>query len=140
MYTIKNIIDIYYFKKALYQLVSNFKRKNRRNLTRKEKKNYRTVLFQNGQSFELCFQNFKRVFWSFPGFWIQPIINHIVNKAVRILYVKLSLTQELLWNTSFNPTSVNFTKWSNTLKQFFGNRRRIVWVCLAILWGWRLES
>ena len=30
---------------------------------------------------------------------------------------------------------VNHTKWLNTLKQFFGNsRRRIVCVCLTILW------
>ena len=31
-----------------------------------------------------------------------------------------------------NPLGVNSTKWSNTLKQFFGNSRRIVWVCLTI--------
>ena len=32
--------------------------------------------------------------------------------------------------------STNPTKWSNTLKQFVGNSnsRRIVWVCLTILW------
>ena len=28
----------------------------------------------------------------------------------------------------------NLTKWSNTLKQFIGKCRRIVWVCLTILW------
>ena len=31
-------------------------------------------------------------------------------------------------------------KWSNTLKQFVGNSRRIVWVCLSILWGWILKG
>ena len=31
----------------------------------------------------------------------------------------------------FNPLSANPTKWSNT---------RIVWVCLAIFWGWRLKG
>ena len=25
-------------------------------------------------------------------------------------------------------------------KQFIGCRRRIVWVCLTILWGWRLKG
>ena len=39
----------------------------------------------------------------------------------------------------FNPLSPNPTKWSNTLKQFIGNSRRIVWVCLTILWDWRLK-
>ena len=33
-------------------------------------------------------------------------------------------------------TSANLTKWSNTLQQFVGSSRRIVWVCLTILWGW----
>ena len=32
--------------------------------------------------------------------------------------------------------SANLTKWSNTLQQFVGSSRRIVWVCLTILWGW----
>ena len=39
-----------------------------------------------------------------------------------------------------NPLSVNPTKWLNTLKQFVGYSRRIVWVCLTILWGWRLKA
>ena len=32
------------------------------------------------------------------------------------------------------------TKWSDTLKQFVGCCRRIVWVCLTIFWGWRLKG
>ena len=32
----------------------------------------------------------------------------------------------------FNPLSANPTKWSNTIKQFVSNSRRIVWVCLTI--------
>ena len=39
-----------------------------------------------------------------------------------------------------NSLSANPTKWSSTLKQFVGNSRRIVWVCLTILWGWRLKG
>ena len=34
------------------------------------------------------------------------------------------------------PLSANPTKWSNTLKQFFGYCRRIIWLCLTVLWGW----
>ena len=40
----------------------------------------------------------------------------------------------------FNPFSANPTKWSNTLTQFIGCCWRIVWVCLTILWGWRLKD
>ena len=39
--------------------------------------------------------------------------------------------------TFFKPLSVNLTKWSNTLKQF---TQTTVWVCLTILWGWRLRK
>ena len=49
------------------------------------------------------------------------------------------LMEELV-NFQFNPLSVNPPKWSNTLKQFVGYYRRIVWVCLTFLWGWRLKG
>ena len=39
-----------------------------------------------------------------------------------------------------NPLSANLTKWSYTLKQFVGCCRRIVWVCLTILWVWRWKG
>ena len=47
---------------------------------------------------------------------------------------------EILYSTCDNPLSANHTKWSNTLKQFVGKNRRIVWVCLTILWGWHLKD
>ena len=34
----------------------------------------------------------------------------------------------------FNSLGTSTTKWSNTLKQFVGNSRQIVWVCLTNLW------
>ena len=37
---------------------------------------------------------------------------------------------------SFKPLSINPTRWSNTLTKFTSNSWQIVWVCLAILWGW----
>ena len=40
----------------------------------------------------------------------------------------------------FNPVSANSTKWPNTIKQFVSNSRQIVWVCLTILWGCRLQD
>ena len=39
-----------------------------------------------------------------------------------------------------NPLNANPIKWSNKLKQFVGNSRLIVWVCLTILWGWHLKG
>ena len=38
-----------------------------------------------------------------------------------------------------NPLSANPTIWSNILKEFLGFCRRDIWVCLTILWGWRLR-
>ena len=40
----------------------------------------------------------------------------------------------------FKPLSVNPIKWSNTFIPFVGDRRRTVWVCLTILWGWCLNG
>ena len=39
-----------------------------------------------------------------------------------------------------NSLSVNRTKWLNALKQFVGKSRRIVLLCLTILWGWHLKG
>ena len=38
---------------------------------------------------------------------------------------------------TLNPLSTNLRKRSNTLKQFVGCCRPIVWMCLTILWGWQ---
>ena len=38
------------------------------------------------------------------------------------------------------PLGASTTEWSNTLKQFVGFCRRIVWVCLTLLWDWRLKG
>ena len=37
------------------------------------------------------------------------------------------------------PLSGSPPKWSNTLKQLVGCCRKLAWVCLTILWGWRLN-
>ena len=41
---------------------------------------------------------------------------------------------------TFNHLNSNPTKWSNTLNNSSANCRRIVWVCLTILWNWRLKG
>ena len=52
-------------------------------------------------------------------------------------YVQVKLNK--LW-VKVNPLSADPTKWSNTLKQFVGNSQQIVWMCLTILWNWRLKG
>ena len=64
-----------------------------------------------------------------PGVWLLGI-----NENLLLLYCILSSPP------LFRPLSTNPTKWFYTLKQFVGNSRRIVWMCLTILWGWRLEG
>ena len=39
-----------------------------------------------------------------------------------------------------DPLSANPAKWSNRHRQFVGKSKRIVWVCLTILWVWRLKG
>ena len=39
-----------------------------------------------------------------------------------------------------NPLSANPTKWSNTLKQFVGRSRRILWVCFDYFVGLALKG
>ena len=66
-----------------------------------------------------------------------------VNYTVVLLYwiMKFScyVYIGLFW-LFINLLSTNFTKWSNTLKQFVGCYRQIVWVCLTILWDWRFKG
>ena len=45
-----------------------------------------------------------------------------------------------IYQKIFNPLSANPTKWLNILKQIVGCCRQIVWVCLTILWDWRLNG
>ena len=59
----------------------------------------------------------KLGFWNF--YWLHFFL--------KLTFVCLS------WYLHLNPSSANPTKWSN----FY---RRIVWVCLIILWGWRLKG
>ena len=58
------------------------------------------------------------------------------NSIPKQLYSEMKYYIEDLLNT----LSVNPTKWSNTRKEFVGNSRQIVWVCLTILWGWHLKG
>ena len=47
---------------------------------------------------------------------VFPLFTKLVNAGWQALPI---------WNKDFNPLSANPQKWSNTLKQFVGNTRRI---------------
>ena len=53
---------------------------------------------------------------------------------------KITIKEKKWYLTYVISLSANPTKWSKTLKEFVGNSRRIVWVCLTILWDWRLRG
>ena len=91
----------------------------------------------------------KKSFFSVKKIFNIKLFFHIKIFFQKKLFFKLVLQQMnnhiFLQNNSnyivsFNPLNANPTKWSNTLKQFIGCCRRIFWVCLNILWGWRLKG
>ena len=45
-----------------------------------------------------------------------------------------------IWKRSLDTLRAKPTKWSNTLEQFVGFCRRIIYVCLTILYGWHLKG
>ena len=59
-----------------------------------------------------------------------------LDSLVEILLLEFTNSNEWVKFSTilFNPLSTNLTKWSNTVS------RRIVWVCLTILWGLRSKS
>ena len=61
-------------------------------------------------------------------------------RSVYIVQISFKETLVTLIFLSIHSLSANPTKWSNTLKQFFGNIRGIVWLYLTILWGWHLKG
>ena len=61
-----------------------------------------------------------------------PMTKH-GNKKIKKLKWKIKIKKFLILIV---PTPQN----GQTLKQFVGFCQRIVWMCLAILWGWCLKS
>ena len=76
--------------------------------------------------------------------WATASVSTSLKQTTIKLIEKKDHDKRLIWNccltSLLNPSSVDPTKWSNTIKQFVGFCRQIVGVCLAILWGWRLKS
>ena len=60
----------------------------------------------------------------------------VVRKVTKICQSSIEISITDVWQ-DLNPLSANPTKWSNTLKQFVGKSRRIVWECSAILRSWK---
>ena len=69
--------------------------------------------------------------------FLSLFVNFVILKRLfyssdmEFLY-RISLSIICNFKLFFNLLSAKPTQWSNTLKQFFGNSRRIVWVCLTI--------
>ena len=73
----------------------------------------------------------------------QPSVTFQIETSLLICSASKMTDFYMKWNTGlkwFTLLCLNPTKWSNALKQLIGNSRRIVWVCLTILWGWCLKS
>ena len=61
---------------------------------------------------------------------IKPLLKDII--TVRWIILIVSSVFQHIFNDRFK--FILNTKWPNILKQFVGNSRRIIWVCLTILW------
>ena len=70
------------------------------------------------------------------AFWLVDW-EFVINSKFSRDFFEIFLFPKIL---SLNPLSANPTKWSNTLKEFVRKSWRIIWVCLTILWGWRLKG
>ena len=67
------------------------------------------------------------------------LLNTLPCSNSRVEFVCYIQLRELS-KSSINHLSANPTKRSNTLKQFVGKNLQIVWLCLIILWGWRIKG
>ena len=84
------------------------------------------LVFSETRHFLCVFQNWNS---NLSLLWNSAFHKFLIKIAFPVLFLRF-----------FNPLRANPTKWSNTLKQFVGNSRQIAWVCLTILWDWRLKG
>ena len=69
-----------------------------------------------------------QVFFQWSGIALGYFTTIIVMLNIFLIYKAIRYCTYINW---FNPLSANPIKWSNTLKQFVRNSRRIVWMCLT---------
>ena len=79
-----------------------------------------------------CFQGVSKEISGMK--WVNEWMNNENNLLITPPNLLNIMTQCL------DPLSTNPTKWSNRHRQFVGKSKRIVWVCLTILWVWRLKG
>ena len=79
--------------------------------------------------------NVKLSYNKFVG-WIS---NLILFFYFRFLHLNNLLNKNHVIDFNVKPLNAKRTKWSKT-ESFVGKSRPIVWVCLTILWGWRLKG
>ena len=102
------------------------------------------------RSYQITFRSLKRLgkienytfssFCEISDLAVTPATLHWISVRPLQTFIRDHLHSLLLILGEFNPLSANPTKWSNTLKQFVGNSRRITWVCLTILWWLTLKG
>ena len=79
--------------------------------------------------------------WQYKKSLFRPLILYNILISFRLINIGKKLGGLInIGKKRVNPLSANLAKWSNTLKQIVGSCRRIVWVYLTILWGWRLTG
>ena len=69
----------------------------------------------------------------------ELLVNHTAKFGIYTKQVK-NLCSRIYYTYTKKDFSANPTKKSNTLKQFLGCCRRIVWMCLTIFGGWNLKG
>ena len=71
----------------------------------------------------------------FHNLLIRVVTNRLVLRHVQKLVETKGKDFYIIFKESLavNPLSTNPTEWSNTFKQFIGNCRPIIWVCLTVL-------
>ena len=79
-----------------------------------------------------CFPIFSWFSANITTYWKQLLPLLVLDLIVAFLLFD-PFWKIYAWSTTLNPLSANSTKWSNTLKQFAGFCRQIVWVCLTVL-------
>ena len=83
---------------------------------------------------------FMALIWLIFTWRLKDISNVIFSVMFFAYFVFLKFFNSVLFiNSLFNPLSANFTRWSNTLKQFVG---KLPTNCLGVTisWVWQLKS
>ena len=94
--------------------------------------------------------NYHALYWS-QQFFMSPVTKPNSDYTDNVFMQAWTLRKlETFWclivSKVISPKAIeilqneNMVRWSSTLKQIAVISRRIIWVCLTILWGWRSKG